>query len=280
MSTGRHVMGFLTMLVCPNYNKNHVVNPMPVMDSREPDFMQPPAFFGIPVFANGDVAYQDNNQDFVNPGPGQNRYQHQDSFSEPPDQPSNNTNCPKSPTVGGGFGRSKKQKTKVHFGGVDVDLGQTFVLNHEPIGREQFNPEMAPIRLKNDSRTHCWFTVALVVLIHGKRKTIVSCPLFLPTYQDGFEIAFRRWVALRNCYILKSTPVVRMFIDAFVDNDLRRNHYLNRYMSPDDLFNDFGKSQEAQFFTHEVERIESREQCFCTLGFQDRPGGASSQIDQ
>ena len=41
MSCGRHVMGALTMIVCPNYTKDHMVCPMPVMDAREPDFMQP-----------------------------------------------------------------------------------------------------------------------------------------------------------------------------------------------------------------------------------------------
>ena len=96
MSTGRHVMGFLTMLVCPNYNKNHVVNPMAVMDSREPDFMQPPPFFGTPVFAHGDIAYKDHTensdsedeQDFANAPPRQHQYQHEDSFTESPNQPS------------------------------------------------------------------------------------------------------------------------------------------------------------------------------------------------
>ena len=120
------------------------------------------------------------------------------------------------------------------------------------------------------------------MLIYSKRKTIllpINPPLHLPTYQDGFEAAFLSWVNLRNCYFLNSTPVVRMFKNAFVDTDLRKNHYLNRYMSPEDLFNDFGKSQASQFYTHEVEKIESREQCFCTLGYQDRSGGMSPQIN-
>ena len=51
-----------------------------------------------------------------------------------------------------GGGGSKKKKTKVQFGGVDVNLGQAFFLDYQTIGREQFNAKIAPICLKNDSK--------------------------------------------------------------------------------------------------------------------------------
>ena len=68
-----------------------------------------------------------------------------------------------------------------------------------------------------------------------------------------------------------------MFVTAFVTNALRSRHYLTSQLSPDDMMNDFGNSQAAQFYRHEVQRTESREECFCTLGYQDRQGGASTQ---
>ena len=101
MSSGRHVMAHVTMLMSPNWNKNHIVNPMEVMDAREPNHLQPKEFFGIPVFENGDIAYEEHNvhfqdeseddgeQDFAKAPPRQHRFNSQDSFSEAPDDTTN-----------------------------------------------------------------------------------------------------------------------------------------------------------------------------------------------
>ena len=76
---------------------------MPVMDSREPLHFQPKEFFGFPVFADGDTAYENHitsdneeqefneEQDFVNARPRQTRYGKQDSFTESPDDLGNST---------------------------------------------------------------------------------------------------------------------------------------------------------------------------------------------
>ena len=175
-------------------------------------------------------------------------------------------------------GNSKKRKTRVRFGADPVNLGATFTLIYERIGRETYDPSCCPIRLINESSTHCWFTVALVGLIDAKRKIyrVRLNPLNLPTYNEGFENAFTIWCQLTDYYILKSTAVVRMFVNAFVTDPVRRNNYLNHYMSPDDFINDFGNSQLAHFYTHRVKRTLSRERCFCTRENENESEGASS----
>ena len=47
MSTGCHVMSLAILLLCPYWDKGHVVNPMPLMDTRDPRNLQPQEFFGF-----------------------------------------------------------------------------------------------------------------------------------------------------------------------------------------------------------------------------------------
>ena len=155
------------------------------------------------------------------------------------------------------------------------------VLVYHQVGREIFNliTNDVPIRLINDSNSHCWFTAALVSLINSHRKVnpFPLPPPSEPTYDDGFEVCFTNWCRLQDPYILNSTPIVRMFNNAFVNDPVRKNLFLNRYMSPDDFLNDFGHSMLAQFYTQRAQWTMSRQQCFCTQGFENELQGALSQ---
>ena len=80
-------------------------------------------------------------------------------------------------------------------------------IHYEPVDHERFDTRMVPIRLINDLNTHCWFTSALVALIHARRATNSAAAPQLPnrpTFQDGFELAFSYWCLLPNSFILNS----------------------------------------------------------------------------
>ena len=162
-----------------------------------------------------------------------------------------------------------------------MNLAQALVIIYDHVGREIFNPitNDVPIRLKNDSNSHCWFTTALVSLINSNRKVnrFPLPPARQPTYEDGFEFCYVNWCRFQDPYILNSTPLVRMFANTFVADPIRKNHYMNRYMSPDDFLNDFGRSLLANFYTHEAQWTMTRQECFCTQGFENQLQGALSQ---
>ena len=135
----------------------------------------------------------------------------------------------------------------------------------------------------NSTASQCWFTAALVSLIYARRVSQVFRPppsLNLPSFQDGFEVAFEGWCRFSDAYILRSSAVVNMFINSFVNQagpvqEARRNEFRTRYMAPEDLFEDFGQSPQAQFYSNIVHWIESRDACNCRPAANDVPQDAS-----
>ena len=99
-------------------------------------------------------------------------------------------------------------------------------------------------------------------------------PLNLPSFQDGFEVAFEGWCRFTDAYILRSSVVVNMFINSFVNKagpiqESRRNDFRTRYMAPEDFFEDFSQSPQAQFYSNIVQWIESRDACSCRPAAND-----------
>ena len=86
---------------------------MPLMDTRDPRNLQPKEFFGFPVFADGDHAYESQNdsdndsggeEDFLNAPPRQGRDESQSSFVADP-------NDSLTDTTDDSFNRPKSGKT-------------------------------------------------------------------------------------------------------------------------------------------------------------------------
>ena len=60
-----------------------------------------------------------------------------------------------------------------------------------------------PLRLRNDTGSHCWLSAALVLALYGKRREATGLGLTfdrdnLPTYDNGFDNAFRMWSELKS----------------------------------------------------------------------------------
>ena len=95
-------------------------------------------------------------------------------------------------------------------------------------------PNLAPIRLRNTTQSHCWFTGALMLIIYAKRKTpnyqmeIDSVDVdHLVNFNDGFDQILHHWPQLTGKYIVDSRPVVSMFCIDYI-GPRNRDQYMNR----------------------------------------------------
>ena len=95
-------------------------------------------------------------------------------------------------------------------------------------------PNIAPVRLRNSTQSHCWFTGALMLIIYAKRKTpnaqmeIDSNDAeHLVNYNDGFDQILHHWPQLIGKYIVDSRPIVSMFCLDYI-GPRNRDAYMNR----------------------------------------------------
>ena len=123
---------------------------------------------------------------------------------------------------------------------------------------DQYSLFVCPLRLENETGTHCWMASGLVGALHGKRWSLgpnFAPPPRLPTFDDGFDVCFNYWSCLRDSYIATSLPIANTFVESYVESGRLAVSFLTEVQTPEDFFIYFNKGESGEFLRHEVSHL-------------------------